>query len=265
MDDKKNIKKINLISAVLIGAIILIIIILVFLYMRAKAENKLSSTKENNQTSEILNKNDNSDNLEAAKKQAIEEAASASSRPVRQIDDSDHILGNISAPVQLIIYDDFECPFCADFYDTVKQIKEYFGKQVVIAFRHYPLSFHSLAMPAALASECASEQGKFWEMYDLLFTANKENNLSAAYFKEAADDLGLDLVQFNQCFDTEKYKDKIQAQFIEGKNFGVSGTPGNFINGEPAPGAVPFEDFTDSQGRQREGMKSIIERHLEKL
>ena len=243
----------------------MILIIVIFFYLRQNSDisdNKKSAAEKTDQPVEILNKDNN---LEEVKKQAIEKANSASLRTVRRIDESDHVLGDIDAPVQLIIYDDFECPFCAVFYDTVEKIKENFGDKVVIAFRHYPLSFHSMAMPSALASECAAEQGKFWEMYDKLFSANKENNLNAAYFKTAAGDLKLDQAQFNQCFETEKYKDKIQEQLIEGKNFGVSGTPGNFINGEPAPGAVPFEDFTDSQGRKRKGMKSIIERHLDNL
>lgn len=263
MEEKKNIEKLKKAPLWLIGILILIIAaIIAYFFYQQKIENKALTNNISKPESQVENTKAEEADLAAVKKQAVEQAKGSASRPVRPIDKTDHVLGDINAPVQLIIYDDFECPFCADFYDTVKQIQEYFKEKVVIAFRHYPLSFHPLAMPAALASECAAEQDKFWEMYDLLFTANKQNNLNAAYFKTAAKDLKLDLAKFNQCFETEKYKDKIWEQFIEGKNFGVNGTPGNFINKEPAPGAVPFEDFTDSQDRQREGMKSIIERHL---
>jgi protein-disulfide isomerase len=201
-------------------------------------------------------------NLKEESKIALEKAKTAAVRPVRPIDESDHIWGDLNAPVKLIIYDDFQCPFCARFYDTVEEIKKEFGDKVVIAFRHFPLRFHLHAYPAALASECAAEQGKFWEMYAKLFADNKAGRLDKNQFKQDAVDLGLDQAKFNQCLDTEKYKDKIQAQMVEGRNFGVNGTPGNFINGEPVPGAIPFEDFTDSSGRQREGVRKIIQRHL---
>ena len=145
---------------------------------------------------------------------------------------------------------------------TQEQIKKEFGDKVVIAFRHFPLRTHTYAYQAASAAECAAEQGRFWEMYNKLFIDNKAGQLNKNQFKKDAEDLGLDRAKFNRCLDTERYKDKIQSQMVEGRNFGVNGTPGNFVNGEPVPGAVPFEDFTDSSGRQREGMKSIIERHL---
>ena len=195
-------------------------------------------------------------------KQVVEQVQTMATKTVRPIDTTDHVWGDLSAPVQLIIYDDFQCPFCAEFYDTTEEIKEFFGKKVVIAFRHFPLSFHPLAVPAALASECAAEQEKFWEMYEKLFTDNKENRMSLEQFKEDAEAVGLDTAKFNECLDKEKYKNKIQTHILEGGNFNVTGTPGNFVNGEPVPGAYPFTDFTDSSGQQREGMKSIIERHL---
>lgn len=155
-------------------------------------------------------------------------------QPVRPIDDTDHILGDKNAKIQIIIYDDFECPFCYKFYETTKQIKEEFGNKVAIVFRHYPLRIHDNAMVAAEASECAAEQGKFWEMYDKLFADNNANKMGVDQFKQDAADLGFDQAKFNQCLDTEKYKDKVTSQMIEGKNFGVGGTPTFFriINAE---------------------------------
>ena len=86
--------------------------------------------------------------------------------------------------------------------------------------------------------------------------------MNVEQFKQNAVELELDAAKFNQCLETQKYKDKIQAQMLEGRNFNVTGTPGSFVNSEPVPGAYPFEDFTGSDGQEREGMKSIIERHL---
>ncbi|MEA3398291.1 MAG: thioredoxin domain-containing protein [Patescibacteria group bacterium] len=254
----ENTKKNRIISFVLIGLMVLTAIIIAFFFLQqAKDDNLLSDNSLSAEKTGTVN-----ENLEAANQAAVEQAKSVQPRTVRGIDETDHITGSINAPVQLIIYDDFECPFCADFYNITEEIKDYFKDKIVVAFRHFPLNFHALAVSAALASECAAEQGKFWEMYDLFFQANINNKLSAVYIAKAAEELDLDLAQFNQCCETEKYKDKIQEQMLEGRNYGVSGAPGNFINGEPVPGAVPFEDFIDSQGRQRQGLKTIIETKL---
>jgi protein-disulfide isomerase len=242
-----------------IGLIIFILVAAVYYVTGQKKEESFSPVttdlKEAGEQEEIeAIKDDN--------KQVIEQVQSMAIETVRPIDTTDHVWGDLDAPVQLIIYDDFQCPFCAIFYDITEEIKENFQDKVVIAFRHFPLSFHPLAVPAALASECAAKQGKFWEMYDKLFADNKENNMSVEQFREDAVAIGLNAAEFNECLDKEKYQDKIQTDMLEGRNFNVTGTPGNFINGEPVPGAYPFDDFTDSSGRQREGMKSIIERHL---
>jgi len=177
---------------------------------------------------------------------------------LRQIDSTDHIDGQLNAPVKMIIYSDFECPFCADFSQTVKQIKEYFGEKIVVAFRHYPLPGHPDAVTAAQASECAAEQGKFWQLHDKLFEDNLAGRMSLVQFKLDAADLGLNQGQFNQCLDSGKYAGKVADEKAEGDKAGVTGTPTSFINGFIYPGAYPFEDFTGSDGRPEKGMKSII-------
>ncbi len=210
-------------------------------------------------------------NVQSQQEKEVEELKQANKKTLKTamqsyphlhpIDKTDHVWGDLNAPVQLIIYDDFECPFCARFYGTTKEIKNYFGDKVVVVFRHFPLRFHVHAMDAALASECASEQGKFWEMYDKLFADNKAGRLSVEQFKKDAAELGLNQVQFNQCLETQKYKDKIEQQMLDGRNAGVSGTPGNFVNGRPMPGAYPFEDFKRGN-KQVAGMKSVIASYL---
>lgn len=174
------------------------------------------------------------------------------------IDSADHTLGRLEAPVQMIVYSDFECPFCAQFAATMKKVEENFKDKVVIAFRHYPLAGHPQARKAAEASECASEQGKFWQMHDKLFADNLAGRLGIEQYKQDAADLGLDAVNFSQCLDSGKFKDKVAEVMAKGNQAGVTGTPTSFINGNIYPGAYPFEDFTGPDGRPEKGMKSII-------
>jgi protein-disulfide isomerase len=217
-----------------------------------KNELKDIEKKENSQPNEAVDAN----------QQILEQAKKDTTKTVRAIDGTDHYKGDLSAPIQLIVYDDFECPFCATFAGTIKQIQTEFGDKVVVAIRHYTLRAHPNAIPAAVASECADEQGKFWEMYDKLFANNKDGKLGLDQYKANAKEIGLETDKFNKCLDNYQYKDKIVAQTQEGRESGVSGTPGGFVNGEPIPGAYPFEDFIGSDNRPQEGMKSIIERHL---
>jgi protein-disulfide isomerase len=212
--------------------------------------------KTNSEESELLDKN----------KEALEKAKNGEEGVLRKIDETDHIVGKLEAPVELIIYSDFECPFCADFAKTVKRAINEFGDKIVVAYRHFPLTaIHDNALAAAIASECAAEQGKFWEMHDKLFYDNETGRMSATQFKADAQELKLNQVKFNKCLDTEKYKDKVMSEILEGRNAGVTGTPGSFLNGQPLPGAYQYEDFTDSGGYARKGMKSLIERALSNL
>lgn len=189
---------------------------------------------------------------------ALKSIEGIDAQAVRAISDSDHILGDKNAPVQVVVYSDFQCQFCAKFADTIKQVEEEFKDKVVIAFRHFPLSFNALAMPAAIASECAGEQGKFWEMYEKLFADNRANNFSAEQFRIDAKNIGLDMKKFDECFKAEKYIGKIQGQIADAKTLGIYGAPASFINGEVAPGAYPLDDFTDTNGDMIKGMRSRI-------
>jgi protein-disulfide isomerase len=189
---------------------------------------------------------------------------SGNGQTVAPVNNDDHVWGNSQAPVTMIVYSDFECPFCSKFAETMKQVEENFKDKVTITFRHYPLPGHPDAEKAAEASECAAEQEKFWEMHDKLFADNVGGRMSVEQFKKDAVDLGLNQEQFNQCLDSGKYKDKIAAQKAEGNKAGVTGTPTFFVNGNIYPGAYPFEDFTSPDGRQNQGLKSIISGFLNK-
>lgn len=152
-----------------------------------------------------------------------------------------HIRGNKNAAVKLVEYSDFQCPFCGQFYPTMKRLLAEYGDKVSLQYKHFPLSFHPNALPAAEASECAAEQGKFWEFHDLDFSNQAE--LSPAILPTWARSLGLNMTQFNTCFASGKYKAKIQAEYAEGAAHSVQGTPTTFINGTLLSGAVPYEQL----------------------
>ena len=174
-----------------------------------------------------------------------------SASPVKPISDSDYVRGNKNAKVSIIEYSDFECPFSSRHQETMLKIAEDFGNQVAITFRHFPLSFHQEAQKAAEATECAGEQGKFWEMHDKIFEANVAGTMSISLWKEYAKNLGLNSNKFNTCLDDGQYAGKIRQDMAEGSAAGVQGTPATFINGQMISGAVPYEQI-----------KSLIEQAL---
>ncbi|OGH60083.1 MAG: hypothetical protein A2725_00335 [Candidatus Magasanikbacteria bacterium RIFCSPHIGHO2_01_FULL_33_34] len=159
---------------------------------------------------------------------------------------NDHIRGGKNAKVTLIEYSDFECPFCGRFAPTVKQALDEYGDDIRVVYRHFPLSFHPQAQPAAEASECAAEQGKFWEFHDELFL--NQTSLSANYFETLAGELGLNLSKFTDCVKSSKYKSKVQQQFAGGSAAGVGGTPHTFVvgadgNAVTVNGAQPYANL----------------------
>ena len=158
--------------------------------------------------------------------------------------DDDPVEGSENAPVTLIEFSDFECPFCGRFFQqTLPQIEENYIKtgKVRHVFRDFPLTFHQYAQKAAEASECADEQGKFWEYHDKLF--ENQNALDTGSLKQYAKDLGLDTAKFNSCLDSGKMTSEVQKDFSDGAQSGVSGTPTFFINGIQIVGAQPYSAF----------------------
>ena len=156
--------------------------------------------------------------------------------------DPARVRGNPKAPVVIVEFSDYECPYCHQAEPTVNQVLAKYGDKVSLSYRDFPLtSIHPRAMIAAEASRCALEQGKFWEYHDQLFTASKlEKDDLIGY----ARNLKLDDKQFTACLTSEKYKADIEKDAQEGRKAGVTGTPGFFINGLAISGAKPQDEFT---------------------
>jgi len=173
----------------------------------------------------------------------------------------DVLLGELEAPVTLIEYSDFQCPFCGRFYSqTEPLIKENYVKtgKVKFVYRHFAF-LGPESRGAAEAVECAKEQGKFWQYHDEIFNAEiadgRENNgnLNRGFFLAAAKKLGLDSSQFVSCLDGNKYSDKVENDYSVAQKIGVQATPTTFVNGQKLEGALPYAQF-----------KAVIERELAK-
>jgi protein-disulfide isomerase len=149
--------------------------------------------------------------------------------------------GPKSAPLTVVVFSDFQCPFCKRVEPSLDQLAKAYEGKIRFVWKNYPLPFHQNAMPAAEAAMAADAQGKFWAMHDKLF----ENNtaLERPSLEKYAQELGLDLNKFKADLDSGKYKSVIEAETKEGSTLGVNGTPAVFINGRKIAGAYPFETF----------------------
>lgn len=157
--------------------------------------------------------------------------------------DDDPALGPQDAPVLIVEFSDFQCGYCARFAtETLNQILDTYGDQVRFVYRDFPLtSMHPYAQKAAEATQCAYEQGKYWEYSDLLF--QNQQALDVDSLKGYAQQLGLETGAFNECLDSGRYTSEVQNDLAQGQGYGVTGTPTFFINGRMLVGAKPFSDF----------------------
>ena len=178
-------------------------------------------------------------------------------QPIRVSIDDDPIRGDQNAPITIVEFSDFQCPFCSRFQiQTLPLILEQYVEtgKVKFVYRDFPIqNSHPNAMPAAAASECAHEQDKYWEYHDALFKNqgvwnSVEITSAITIFKEFATELDLNQDQFNSCLDSGKYIEEINNDLKDGRNYGITGTPGFFIGNEEIGfvklnGAQPFEAF----------------------
>ncbi len=158
--------------------------------------------------------------------------------------DDDAILGDENAPVTIVEFSDYQCPFCGRFHqETLPQIKSQYidtGK-VRLVYRDFPLSFHPEATPAAIAANCAGEQGKYYEFHDKIF--ENQASLGSVSYKQWATELGLDINKWETCLSDPNQAAEIRADFNDGGSYGVQGTPAFFVNGKLVSGAQPFGVF----------------------
>lgn len=158
-----------------------------------------------------------------------------------QMPRAEHFLGSANAKVVMVEYSDFQCPACGAAEPIVQEIAKFYGDKIKIVYKHFPLNIHQYAQKAAESSECASVQGKFWEMHDKLF--ENQNALRISDLKNYAQQIGLNMTAFNQCLDSGAGAANVKADFNEGIAESVRATPTFFINGRKIEGGQPFEEF----------------------
>lgn len=207
---------------------------------------------------EVVNKAARQAQEEGAKKAQQEEAGKRDEEfknPLKaNIEEGRAIHGPASAPVTIVEYSDFECPYCSRGYATVKEVQKNYGDKVRLVFKHLPLEFHPKAMPAAKFFEAIARQSaeKAYKWHDLVFENQGELRAKGdAFMKESAKKVGADLKKIDKDLADPKLMERITADMEEAKKFGFSGTPGFLINGVSLRGAYPFPEF-----------KTIIDRHL---
>jgi len=149
-------------------------------------------------------------------------------------------LGPASAPVQLVEFADYECPYCIKVHPDLKKLRAEFGDRISLVYKDFPLPMHAHAQKAAEAARCAGAQDKFWQYHDQLFSST---HIDVPQLKQFATDLGLDMVRFNNCLDSGQQAAAVQKDAAEAQKIGLSGTPSFFLNGHFFTGALQYEDL----------------------
>jgi protein-disulfide isomerase len=162
-----------------------------------------------------------------------------------EINADDPVLGAEDAPVTIIEFADFQCPFCIrHFQEVYPQLQAQYGDQIRFVYKDFPLStLHPDAYSAAIAAQCAKEQGMFWEYHDLLFGGAQ--GLGREAYDAYAAQLGLDVAAMDACMDEDRYGDAVQTDYTQGSGLGVNSTPTFFVNGVAVVGAQPFALFAE--------------------
>lgn len=207
---------------------------------------------------EIVNKAAREAQAKVAQKQAGEETTKRDEEfknPLKpEIDDARAIWGPKDAPITLVEYSDFQCPYCSRGFQTVEEVKKAYAGKVRFIFKHLPLDFHPMAMPAAKYFEAIARQSpeKAYKFHDMVFSNQGDlGTKKEAFLKETAKKIGADMKKLDKDLADTKLMDRIQKDTEEAKKFGISGTPGFIINGVSLKGAYPFPEF-----------KTIIDRQL---
>ncbi len=185
----------------------------------------------------------NAENVANAPKAPEGDAPGAPAEPpVQKVDVGNApVKGQKNAPITIVAFSDFECPFCSRVVPTLKQLEDQYGAKIKVAFKNQPLPFHANAKPAAAAALAAHEQGKFWEYHDKLFA--NQRALDRASLEKYAQELGLNMDKFKAALDQGKFNAQIEADMAQASSLGANGTPTFFINGRTLIGAQPVDAF----------------------
>ena len=154
-------------------------------------------------------------------------------------------IGSANAPVTLVEFADYQCPYCHQMEPVVQSIREQYGDKIRFVYKNFPLPNHQFAEKASEAALCAGQQGQYWAYHDRLFASNGPNDLDVPGLKKTAADLKLDTARFNTCLDSGAEAATVARTLGEGKAIGISGTPSFTINGYYLSGAIPQEVLTD--------------------
>ena len=164
--------------------------------------------------------------------------------PRTEVEASGPAIGPENAPVTIVEFSDYQCPYCKRAEPVIQQVLERYPDQVRFVYRHFPLDrIHPQARGASEAAACANEQGRFWDFHAKLFAADAK--FDADSLRQYASDLELDLEAFQTCVDERRFQADIEADLVEGRQAGVSGTPAFFVNGIRIKGARPFDAFAE--------------------
>jgi protein-disulfide isomerase len=163
----------------------------------------------------------------------------------KPVDENDHVLGPDDAPVTLVEYGDFQCPYCRSAHFYLKNVLAAMGDELRFVFRNMPLTqIHPMAQVAAEAAEAAGAQGKFWPMHDLIY--ENQDLLSPALLTRLGQRLGLDMQRFADDVQSHQFRAKVKDDFMSAVRSGAAGTPSFFINGEPYEGSFDDEALIDA-------------------
>ncbi len=180
--------------------------------------------------------------VRAIVRDVLEESGVDSLEDMQLMADDDPYIGDEDAPIVIVEFSAYACPYCGrHFEQTLEPLLENYGQYIRYVYRDFPTINPNVSFPAAMAANCAEEQGMFWEYHELLF-ANQER-LSAQYLPQAAAELGLNLDEFNECLSSQRYYSEVENDFYDGSVLGISGTPSFYINGSFYSGAQPYEFF----------------------
>jgi len=238
----------NLNKILIIIASVLVIALVVFITLRLKKNNSLSET---NNLENLTTSATNAQSYVAPKAPSLK--------------DGDKILGSSKANLKIFVYEDNSNTYSAQLADTLDKIYSNNSSDLAIIIRPFISKNSSLAKDAALAVECAGDQNKWVAMRALLFAKTKNASLTPADFTKYSDQIGLDQNAFSACLTNQEKSAKIEGLSQEAETYNVIGAPTIFIGDEMIPGARPYEDYVDSNGDKIEGLKTIVEKKINKI